>query len=653
MVAKSLIASSRESRGFQRRTSRANVGRVGVRTLIAGLLGVTTLVAFASTDAYGVSGVPALGAATPYAILGALSGENTGLSNITGDLGISSNASASTSASAPAGSSGLLGTGVLSGATALAGSLLGTVAGATTTNDTAAARAENAAAHAYQAVAGEIPTHVLSGDVLNDATLTPGVYAVAGSLQLAGHLLLDARGARNADFIFQVPSDLTSRPGLRVVLAAGAQASNVIWQVGDAVDVAPAAFLVGTILAEGSITLGEGSRLEGRALSIAGAVNLNGDTVALPLIGSLANPTSGAVAGAAKVNVPATIAHATSDAAGAVPSLAIGAHASPPLSLSHGLDFATPTLASIPAVGALVPEVGGTALSIGLPLIPLRTIGVPALAVPVIGLPTVALAGLNLPTSSAPITTSPGASSSAVPAPGLPFIPLRTVGVPALAVPTLGLPTVVISGLSPPTISLPTVTSPASPSGVAPVALAPLPLSGISLPTLVLPSSAPSSVTLPNVSAPSNSSASAPASSTLPLPLSGISLPRLSLPTLSAPSSTASPELTLPSITVPSITSGSLARPRVNVGPSSGGRGNLAHPRVKESAPTRSSRSPRAKSTNSSPSASGSPIPVGAPETGFGGMAGSDLQLFLEIGALVLALFAGTLAVRSRRLQHG
>ncbi len=653
MMTKSLTGSGRESVGSRNGTRGISVGRIGMRTLIAALLGVSTLVAFAGADAYAAVGIPSLGAASQYAIVGALSGENTGVSNITGDLGIESNTTTSAGTSTSAGSSGLLGNGLVSGVGALAGPLLGSVAGATVTNTTAAAAAEYAVTHAYQVVTGEVPTRLLSGDALHDATLTPGVYAVAGSLELAGRLLLDARGEKDADFIFEVPSDLTTAPSLQVLLGAGAQASNVIWRVGGLVDIAPATSLVGTVLSEGSITLGAGSKLVGRALSIAGAVNLNDDTVALPLVGATVANTDRAVSAAVGLSVP-TIAHATSGIRAVAPTLALGAQAALRLPSVPGRDLATPSLATVPGVGSLVPGGGAAAISLGLPFIPLGAIGVPALAVPVIGLPTLPLSGLSLRASNAPATASPVPPSSASPAVGLPFIPLGGVGVPTLAVPTLGLPTVPISGLSLPALTVPIATSsPASPSIAAPGALAPLSLGGVSLPALTLPSSALSSVTLPGASAPSNSS-SAPASNTLPLPLSGISLPKLSLPTTLAPSSTATPQLTLPSVTLPSITSGEVALPRLNVGsPTSGGKSNLAHPRVKENAPARSPRSPRAKSTNSSSSASGSPIPVGAPQTGFGGMAGSDLQLFLEIGALVLALCAGTFAVRSRRIQHG
>ncbi|HEY1761492.1 MAG TPA: hypothetical protein VGG17_02760, partial [Acidimicrobiales bacterium] len=136
--------------------------------------------------------------------------------------------------------------------------------------------------------------------------------------------------------------------------------------------------------------------------------------------------------------------------------------------------------------------------------------------------------------------------------------------------------------------------------------------------------------------------------------LNGISLPQLTSPSALTPSFTPLPTLALPALTLPSISSGSLRLPALSVTPStSSGVSKIVHPRVKESSSVHSSAAPHAKSTTSSASVSGSTIPVGAPQTGFGGMAGSNLQLVMVFGALLLALCAGSLAIRSRRIQHG
>jgi hypothetical protein len=642
MVTKSLLAKDRKSNGSHKG---AHFVRVATRSIIAALLGATMLVAFAGTGAYAVGIIPTLGAASPYVILGAASSASAGLSNVTGDLGLTS--STSTGASASSVSSGLLGTGLLSSGGLLAGSLLGGVSGATTTNNSAAALAEGAAAQAYQVIDGESPTHALSGGVVRSVMLSPGIYAVAGSLQLAGRVVLDARGDSGADFIFQIPSDLTTSRGAQIVLGAGAEASNVVWQVGGGADLAPATSFAGTILSKGSITLGSGSKLVGRALSLAGAVNLTDDSNALPLVGAVVSAAGSAASAGASVAVPTTLVRATNGVSEATPSIGTGARISLPLSSVHGLDLSTPNLSKIPGAGSSILGAGGvpTGLSVALPFIPLQGIGVPALAVPTLGVPTIPIANLGLPGTDAP-TALPSASLSAAPAVGLPFIPLQGIGVPALAVPTLGVPTIPIASLGLPAVGVPTATLP----NVTSAAVPSLPLSGIPLPALTLPSSVPSSVTLPGVSAP----ASAPGLSTLPLPLSGISLPQLTSPSALTPSGTPLPQLALPALTLPSISSGSLRLPALSVTPSTSiGSGKIVHPRVKESSSAHSSAAPHAKSSASSAPASSTTIPVGAPQTGFGGMAGSDPQLLVVFGALLLALCAGSLAIRSRRIQHG
>jgi hypothetical protein len=77
------------------------------------------------------------------------------------------------------------------------------------------------------------------GANLAGKTLAPGVYtAPSGSFLIqGGDLTLDAQGDPNAQFIFQMATTLTvGGPGAAfpqsIVLAGGAQAKNVFWQVG-------------------------------------------------------------------------------------------------------------------------------------------------------------------------------------------------------------------------------------------------------------------------------------------------------------------------------------------------------------------------------------------------------------------------------------
>lgn len=115
-----------------------------------------------------------------------------------------------------------------------------------------------------------------------NATLPPGVYisATASTIGLTGVLTLDGQGDANSQFVFQVPSALTTAPGApgapgsEVVLINGAKASNVWWQVGSSATLGTYARFQGNVLAAASITMETGSRSCGRLL--AGAVTASG-----------------------------------------------------------------------------------------------------------------------------------------------------------------------------------------------------------------------------------------------------------------------------------------------------------------------------------------------------------------------------------------
>jgi hypothetical protein len=114
---------------------------------------------------------------------------------------------------------------------------------------------------------------------LDGLTLGPGVYASGATLTLAGALTLDAGGNPDAVFIFQAGSTLGTAAGSHVDLAGGAQACNVLWQVGSSATLGATSLLTGTILASTSISIGDGVTIEGRALARDGAVTMINDTV--------------------------------------------------------------------------------------------------------------------------------------------------------------------------------------------------------------------------------------------------------------------------------------------------------------------------------------------------------------------------------------
>jgi hypothetical protein len=148
--------------------------------------------------------------------------------------------------------------------------------------DPTAAQAQLDLTTAYNYAAGLPGGAVLPGD-LSGLTFTPGLYTNSSTVMLsAGNVTLDAQGNANAVFIFQIGSTLTTIGSTQVILAGGAQAKNVFWQVSSSATLGTNSIFQGTILSLQSVSLDTGATLTGRALARNGAVTLDGNTVTAP-----------------------------------------------------------------------------------------------------------------------------------------------------------------------------------------------------------------------------------------------------------------------------------------------------------------------------------------------------------------------------------
>ena len=220
------------------------------------------LVAVAGLGAF-VSGVPtasaqvapSLGTAQSFSVLSGTTVTNTGASVITGDLGVSPG-------SAVTGfPPGLVVSGTIHAADALAGT------------------AQNDVTTAYNSLASQACTQVLTGQDLGGLTLTAGVYCFSSTAQLTGTLTLNAQGNPNAVFIFRIGSALTTASSSSVVVINAASSCNVFWQVGSSATLGTNTTFTGNILALTSITATTGARVTGRVLARNGAVTLDTNTI--------------------------------------------------------------------------------------------------------------------------------------------------------------------------------------------------------------------------------------------------------------------------------------------------------------------------------------------------------------------------------------
>ena len=131
---------------------------------------------------------------------------------------------------------------------------------------------------------------------LANKTLAPGVYtSAAGTFKVeGGDLTLDAQGNANAVWVFQMASSLTvGGPGAAfpssIILANGAQAKNVFWQVGSAatINAGGGGTMVGTIISQSGVTVSTAGNaaivtINGRLLSLGASVTMVNTVVNVP-----------------------------------------------------------------------------------------------------------------------------------------------------------------------------------------------------------------------------------------------------------------------------------------------------------------------------------------------------------------------------------
>ena len=143
--------------------------------------------------------------------------------------------------------------------------------------DAEAPQAATDLAAAYDDLATRVATVAVTTD-LAALTLGPGVYfstMANAMLTLNGTLTLDGHDDAESIFVLRA-SDLTVGPGSVVSLVNGAQACNVFWAVANTATVGTGSRFVGDLLAMSSITVNSGTTVDGRVLSRAGAVSVDG-----------------------------------------------------------------------------------------------------------------------------------------------------------------------------------------------------------------------------------------------------------------------------------------------------------------------------------------------------------------------------------------
>jgi hypothetical protein len=122
------------------------------------------------------------------------------------------------------------------------------------------------------------PALVLGGGEV----LSPGIYFINGASILTGILELNGGGDPNACFIIKINGAFAPAIGSSVILTGGTQACNVFWSVIGGATFGANVNFKGNIIMAGAAVIGNGCNIEGRLLTLNGAVNADELTANTP-----------------------------------------------------------------------------------------------------------------------------------------------------------------------------------------------------------------------------------------------------------------------------------------------------------------------------------------------------------------------------------
>ena len=204
-----------------------------------------------------------LGMAGTYAILAEALISTTGVTTVTGDLGMSPFAATFIQGFALT----LDGTGCFSTSSLVTGKVYAAdynTGGCPTPANLTTATGDKRLA--YTDANSRAPDYTeLGAGTIGGMTLPPAVYKWSGGVLIPTDLVLS--GGPNDVWIFQIAGDLTVASAVRVTLAGGALAKNIFWATFGVADFGTTSHFEGIVLSQTAITLQTGASANGRLLA--------------------------------------------------------------------------------------------------------------------------------------------------------------------------------------------------------------------------------------------------------------------------------------------------------------------------------------------------------------------------------------------------
>jgi hypothetical protein len=119
----------------------------------------------------------------------------------------------------------------------------------------------------------------LNAGEIGGLTLRPDTYKWSSSVSISTDVTL--HGSATDTWIFQIAGNLTEANGVRVTLAGGALAKNIVWQVAGSVTLGTNSHFEGVVLSKTLIAVNTGTSVNGRLLAQT-AVTLQMNAITAP-----------------------------------------------------------------------------------------------------------------------------------------------------------------------------------------------------------------------------------------------------------------------------------------------------------------------------------------------------------------------------------
>jgi predicted acyltransferase (DUF342 family) len=196
-----------------------------------------------------------LGKAANFKVLAGSKITSTGLTAITGDIGVNPS-------------------------TIINGFPPATLTGVKYPGDAASAAAQLDLKAGYDSASAQKVDSTLSTSELGGHTFTYGVYkSGSGTFGITDTLTLDGAGNSSSVWIFKITGALTTASGSYVKLINGAQWYNVFWLVGTSANLGSNSTFRGNIMALSAIIANNGAAISGRLLARTDSVSLNDNNI--------------------------------------------------------------------------------------------------------------------------------------------------------------------------------------------------------------------------------------------------------------------------------------------------------------------------------------------------------------------------------------